>query len=971
MRKGKTNNILILTACFLGCVVFLASVIPAKAQTIDWSATGDKSDFPVIVKGKPAAVFVEEGDHEVVKIAARMLHDDLGKMSGRETSWKVGGRMPSKPIILIGSLQKSSAIKQLIAEGKLAVDSLEGKWEASLITVVENPFPRVPSALVITGSDRRGTAYGCMELLKQLGVSPWAWWADVPVPKRGTVFLPPQTHYFPPPAVQYRGIFLNDELWGLQQWAMQLQGDGYRGIGPKAYQKIFELMLRLKANYLWPARHNAFNDFPENAALADRYAVVRGGAHNSPMLGNARKEWDAETQGPWNYQTNAENIKAFWRENLRKYGGYENLYTMGMRGTGDLGMEGGRNIKEKVDLLENIIRDQRQLLAEHLPDSIQPVPQALMLYKEVLKLYEQGLHVPDDITLVWPEDNYGYLKRLPNPSEKERPGGSGIYYHLSYLGRPHDYLWLCTVPPALIYSELKKAWEFGAQKIWVVNVGDIKPAEYALGLSMDLAWNADSMRQEDVAAHMKDWYCRIFGEDIGKEAVAIKKRYYHLAFPRRPEHTGWSRIEPRSPITDTEWSFLHYREAERRLQQYAELQQEVEALFARVPQKERPSFFQLVYYPVMGAALMEHKLLLAQKQRWHAHQGRVMAAALADSVQQAHQQILSLTETYEQLLDDKWKDMGSYDDMPFPVYKMPPLDTAFTPKNGEWGLWIEGNGKTGSGVLPNYHAFAREPHFFELFNKGDAPLEWMLTPSAPWIRVDKEKGILDKQERITVDIDWEEVPKGKPEMQGQINVSVGGVSETILVNLFVPPLTQSLTGIYLEIGGVASIPAEKFQKATDKAGLDWDTVEGMGLTGQLVSAFPITAEAVDHDWDIAENAPSLEYDFFSFSRGWFDVHSFVLPTHPIHNFRGAKFAVSIDDNPPLVVDFATHDRSEEWKQNVARNATRKITRHYLEQPGKHTLKIWLLDTGVYFDRFLLDFGGLQESYLGPESTFKE
>jgi hypothetical protein len=427
---------------------------------------------------------VDKEDFKVARIAAECLATDVERVTGVSPALKNELRELSGPAVLIGTIGKSAAIDELIRSGKLEVKPIAGQWESFVIATVTNPAPGVSAALVIAGSDRRGTAYGVFTLSEAIGVSPWVWWADVPPQRRASLVLGATAITSLPPSVKYRGIFINDEDWGLQPWAANTFEPETGDIGPKTYAKVFELLLRLKANYIWPAMHDctkAFNIYPRNKLVADDYAIVMGSSHCEQMLRNNVTEYDVEKYGPWDYEKNRTNILAYWQQRLEDNGKFESIYTVGMRGIHDSGMPGGGDTQQKVARLQRVIADQRELIAKAINPDPASVPQIFCPYKEVLTLYQNGLNVPEDVALVWPDDNHGYIRQLSSPAEQKRRGGSGVYYHISYWGAPEDYLWLCTTPPALIWEEMHKACEHGARSVWVVNVGDIKPAEIGLG----------------------------------------------------------------------------------------------------------------------------------------------------------------------------------------------------------------------------------------------------------------------------------------------------------------------------------------------------------------------------------------------------------------------------------------------------------------------------------------------------------
>lgn len=562
------------------------------------SAITAPSDFPLVVSGRAAAIVVDKADADVVCVAAGMLAGDIERVAGVRPM--VQTAVPRTPVVIFGTVGKSALIADLVKRGKLDLRSIVGKWESFVIQTVSAPYPGVPSALVIAGSDRRGAAYGAVTLSEAIGVSPWIWWADVAPPHRSNLILSSGTLTEGPPSVKYRGIFLNDEDWGLQPWAAKTFEPEAGSIGPKTYAKICELLLRLKANTLWPAMHpctKAFNLFPGNKHVADRYAIVMGSSHCEPLLRNNVGEWNPKVSGDWNYQTNRDGVLRYWEERLKENGRFENIYTLGMRGIHDGAMPFKGTQAQKISLMERIMADQRQLLAKYANANLDQVPQIFIPYKEVLSVYEAGLRVPDDVTLVWPDDNYGYIRRLSTPAERKRSGGSGVYYHVSYWGEPEDYLWLCTTPPALIWEEMRKAYDNGARTIWMLNVGDIKPAEIDMEFFFRLAWDVDAWNENAQPVFLLSWARHTFGPQHAPEIAAILDEYYRLNDPAKPEHLSFAKFT------------TNYDEIGRRLGRFQSLVAKTNALFDKLPAGQRDAFYELVVYPVRCSALMNEKLL--------------------------------------------------------------------------------------------------------------------------------------------------------------------------------------------------------------------------------------------------------------------------------------------------------------------------------------------------------------------------
>lgn len=571
--------------------------------------TAPAADFPLVVDGRATTVYVSPSDHAVVHLAAADLAGDIERVAGALPRLASDAAVPAEPLVLIGTLGASPPLDRLVASKRLDVGDVAGKWETFVIAAVDRPLPGVPRALVIAGSDRRGTAFGVYELSREIGISPWHFWADVNPTKRSRLQVPVARRRQGPPSVKYRGIFINDEDWGLQPWAARTFEPETGDIGPKTYAKVFELLLRLKANTLWPAMHRCtkpFNHFPENAPLADRYGIVMGSSHAEPMLRNNVGEWTAPP-GDYDYTKNADGVRAYWEERLRTNGRYENVYTLGMRGIHDSGMQGAKTDAERVALLERIFTDQRSLLAQHVHPAVETVPQMFCAYKEVLELYRAGLKVPDDVTIVWPDDNFGYVRNAASPEERKRKGGFGVYYHVSYLGRPLSYLWLNTTPPALIWEEMSKSYDHGADRIWIVNVGDIKPAEIATDFFLQMAWDVGRWRRDTVPRFLEEWSRSAFGPEHAAETAAVLTEYYRLNWERKPEHLQWwlpGEMPKGSPFTPAE--------VNDRLGAFHALQARADRLQAAVPAEKRDAFYQIVTYPVRGAALANERYFAAE-----------------------------------------------------------------------------------------------------------------------------------------------------------------------------------------------------------------------------------------------------------------------------------------------------------------------------------------------------------------------
>ena len=934
--------------------------------------------FPIYTSGDRARILYDSKDAKVVSIASELLAEDIERVVSSQPEIHTKIPKGTAPLIVIGTLGQSRWIDVLEKEGKINVSNIRGKWETFAHLSVDNPFGNNQKALIIVGSDRRGTAYGVFELSKAIGVSPWYWWADVPVKKKKELTYDVSNATVGPPSVQYRGIFINDEDWGLKPWAAKTFESELGDIGPKTYAKVFELMLRLKANYLWPAMHEctgAFNAYADNKKVADDYGIVMGSSHCEPVLFNNATEWDEKTMGEWDYHANREGVYKILNQRVKENSPYENVYTLGMRGIHDHEMKGNLPLEQQIEVVEEAIADQRKMIAEHTQKSVEEVPQIFVPYAEVLHLYDNGLEIPEDVTLMWVDDNYGYVRRLSDPLERKRKGGAGVYYHVSYLGNPVTNLWLNSANPMLMWSELRKSYDYGAQKVWVVNVGDIKPAEYGAQFFLDLAWDIDCVDANTVFDHQDQFYKTVFPDTDG--VSDLMKQFYTLNFSRKPEFMGWNEQCARNGWIgehDGEFSFTAYREAERRLNSYANIAKQAKRLYQDISDDKKASFYQLIYYPVVGANYMNRKYLLSQKNRWYARQKRAATNRLYKESLAYVDSLNLLTQEYNDQLDGKWKHIMWVKRLWGDTAKqdLPRFEKIELQKKSEMGIAVEGM-ETVKGSflplhLPTFSGLYKDTYRFTIYNKGEQKFTTTLKPSEPWIRVSQAKIKIEEETDIEVMIDWNALTD-QEETTGFIEIEGAGTKEMVYVTVHNPDVDlKEVKGLFVEKNGVVSIQAENYHRAIESGGVTWQKMEGLGRNGGSVLTLPFIAPR-NKQTEAKKTDPHLEYDFYAFNSGLVEITTHVLPTHPVNNFNEAMFGLSIDNEAPIVPNIEVGAlNTGQWKDNVRRNAAVVKTLHYVDQPGKHTLRLWRIDPGMVYDKIILDFGGLQKSYLGPEET---
>lgn len=611
---------------------------------------------------QPIKLACDNAEEKVVQTALKLFIRDY--QSVFSASAAVDARQGN---IIVGTVGKSPLLKVVSAD----VSALAGKKQAFLLQVLPD------GKLLVAGSDSHGTAYGIMELSRLIGVSPWEWWADVTPEKKTSFVLSAEYQTLQSPSVEYRGIFINDEDWGLMPWSSQTyEPSDIKGhIGPKTNARIFELLLRLRANTYWPAMHECTLPFfltEGNRKVAEEYGIFIGSSHCEPMVCSAAGEWRRRGQGDYDYVNNSASVYKFWEDRVKEVAQQGNIYTLGMRGVHDGQMQGAKTVAEQKAVLERVLKDQRGLLQKYVNKDVTAIPQAFIPYKEVLDIYNAGLQVPDDVTLIWCDDNYGYIRHFPTAEERARKGGNGIYYHVSYWGRPHDYLWLGTFSPYLLHQQMKLAYDRGIQKMWVLNVGDIKPAEYQIELFLDMAWNIDEVNEIGVTAHLKSWLGREFGSNCAEELLPAMEAHYQLSYIRKPEFMGNTREEERDPkykvIKDLPWSEQTISE---RLRSYTVLSDVVERMESNIPADRQDAYFQLVKYPVQAAAQMNRKILTAQLAR-HSKADWKQSDAAFDS-------IASLTQQYNSLQNGKWNRMMDFQPRKLPVFKRVEHTTATEP----------------------------------------------------------------------------------------------------------------------------------------------------------------------------------------------------------------------------------------------------------------------------------------------------
>ena len=849
-------------------------------------------NFAIAERGAAASIYVDSSDYPGVIRAAGDLQSDIARVTGVTPAVVHDKAALGSPTIIIGTIGNSPVIDRLIRSRKIDVKSIAGKWESFLIQVVAKPLPGVASGLVIAGSDKRGTIYGIYDVSEQIGVSPWYWWADVPVQHKDALFVKAGRYVQGPPAVKYRGIFLNDEAPSLTGWVKEKYGT----YNHEFYVKVFELLLRLKANYLWPAMwNNAFNeDDPLNPKLADEYGIVMGTSHHEPML-RAQQEWKRHGTGPWDYSRNSEVLQKFWDEGIERNRNYESIITLGMRGDGDLPMSESAN----VALLEKIVDDQRKIIAKRINKNLSDVPQDWALYKEVQEYYEKGMRVPDDVTLLWCDDNWGNVRRLPTEEERKRSGGAGIYYHFDYVGDPRSYKWLNTIPITKVWEQMTLSYEYGADRIWIVNVGDLKPMEFPIEFFLTLAREPKRWPKEKISEYTRLWAEREFGPEYAPAIAGIISKYTKLNGRRKPEL-----------LSPTTFSLVDYQEADRVLAEWQSIASEAEKIYASLPENMRDAFYELVLYPTKASALVNELYIAAGKNNLYAVQGRASTNDLAAEVRRLFRADAELSEAYNHTLArGKWDHMMDQTHLGYtfwnqpPVNVMPAVQEVQIPGKADMGIAVEGSAMPWLDVfheptLPGFDVFNQQRRFLDVFNRGKTPFEFSAVPSARWIQVAPSNGTVKRDQRIWVSVDWDRAPIGSAD--GSVSITGPELHAiTVKVHTFRPTeLTRSTLRGFVETDGYVSIEAEHYTRKNDAGGARWEKIDDYGRTLSSMTIFPMTSKSVAPP----AASPSLEYEMYLFHPGKVEVEAILAPSLNFVPGRGLRYAISFDDQPPQIID---------------------------------------------------------------------
>ncbi|MFH1198183.1 MAG: glycosyl hydrolase family 8 [bacterium] len=933
------------------------------------SPTKGEGKFVLSENGKSAPIVVSSKDYAGVIRVANQLQKDIESVTTAKPEIVTDEIPTANEIIIIGTIGKSPIIDKLIEEKKLNVENIAGRWETFVIQTVKSPLPNVTRALVIAGSDKRGTIFGIYDLAEAIGVSPWYWWADVPAKKKSAVYIKPGRYSEGEPKVKYRGIFINDEAPALSGWIAEKFG----GFNSKFYEHVFELILRLKGNFLWPAMWGRafYDDDPINPKLADEYGVVISTSHHEPMM-RAHDEWRRYGKGPWDYEQNDSTLKEFWRQGIERMGDYESIVTLAMRGDGDAAMSPDANLS----LLQNIVTDQRKILAEVTKKDVTTIPQVWALYKEVQEYYDKGMRVPDDVTLLLCDDNWGNIRKLPALNDKPRKGGYGIYYHFDFVGGPRNYKWLNTTQIEKVWEQMHLSYEYGAKQIWVVNVGDIKPMEFPISFFLDYTWDPEKISANDLPGYYKQWAAKQFGDEHAEDIADIIKKYTRYNSRRKPEMLA----------PDT-YSLVNYREAETVVDDYNKLYKKALKIGDELPEEYQDAYYQLILHPVEACANLNELYVTVGKNQLYAKQGRAATNDLASEAKKLFERDADISSYYNKVMaGGKWNHMMDQKHIGYTSWQepdsstMPNVRMINIPEPADMGVAIEGSENFWSAsdtikskaepILPEFDQFNKQSFYIDIFNRGKKPFAYSIKPGADWILVKQTNDPVVKEKRIWISIDWDKIPVGTH----KVPITINGTGGTVVVSAVAKNFDINkikIENAFAVSNNYISIEAVDYSNAVNSKEVSWEKIPGLGRTYSAITTMPVTASSVMP----GSESPRLEFKIYLFNAGEVNVKTYLSPVQNFGYSEGLRYAISIDDETPQIININKDETVQDWKypgwwnQMVSDNIKIVTSNHVINKPGEHILKYWFVDPGIVLEKIVLETGEVKPSYLGPPQSF--
>lgn len=944
------------------------------------------SGVPLVKAGKAIQIYMDPSgtDYEGLHRVARSFASDVELITGKTPEVITDQKQLEGTVLITGSIGNNQLIDALIAKGTIDVSAIQGKRESYKIQVVENPIADIKKAVVVAGSDKLGTIYGIYHISERIGVSPWVFWGDVPPAQQLELTLNDSELNLisKEPSVKYRGFFLNDEWPSLGSWVTNKYGD----FNEEFYEPVFQLLLRLKGNYMWPAMwsaefsKNGKNNPVESAKLAQEYGIVMGTSHHEPLF-RAGSEWQKEysaygESNLWDFSRNKEAITRFWEDGVNRNKDFANLITLGMRGEEDSALVGG--LKENIALLKDVISTQKDILQKY---GIEHSPQVLTIYKEVEQYWHgtdeiEGLKhwdVLDNVTIMLAEDNFGNVRTLPPLKEKSRDAGWGIYYHFDYHGGPVSYEWVNTVPLEKTWEQMSMAYDYGVRDVWIVNVGDLKPMEFPLSYFMNLAYDFDKWGTSGInrtAEYTQQWVKQQFGHVADQEVLegiaGILADYTKMNGWRKPEVTS-----------STTYSHTHYLEAQRVLAKVIDIENKAKKIAEYIPDSHKDAYYQLVYYPAVASANVHKMQIYAGLNQKYA--GFKPSSALANHYAAMVKQTI---ETDEQMQHDynnklsggKWRGMMSsphigYKNWNAEGWTYPKVHDVIPVQGASMIVDVAGTNEayvSGTASLPSFTNLGQEVYEVTISNGGDTPFDYKIETNENWIQVDHPQGTIQLGKTLNISVDW-----GKVHNLSHGLITITGAGEIVEVNIAAEAIdTQGMEAMtFVETNGLVSIEAEHTVNRVSKSDVEWKSIDRYGRTLSSVKMYPTTVS-----FTTVEDAPYLEYRIMVQEEGEYTLTIYTAPSNNLNIDSSLKYAVSIDDQDPVIADVlpanfeAGNYNNEDWCKAVMDNIHLSTTSHSLTN-GNHVLRFYGLDAGLVLQKLVISRKPLPYSYFGPVESF--
>ncbi|WP_320920246.1 glycosyl hydrolase 115 family protein [Eisenbergiella porci] len=951
-----------------------------------------------LVGSKAAPFYVEDCALEGVKKIVEKVCHDVELVSGKRPACISPSGQTETEAVLVMTLGHSELVQMLSGNGKLDTKKIDNKRECYIFSLVERPLEGLEQALIICGSDKRGTIYGLFHLSELIGVTPFVYWGDVKPKRRNCIYINEDVNMVSrEPSVKYRGFFINDEWPCFGSWAVEHFG----GFNAEMYDHVFEFLLRLKGNYLWPAMWSSSFalDGPglANAELADLYGVIIGNSHHEPCL-RASEEWDfykekdTDYGTEWNYRTNREGLLRYWEDGLKRSGGYENIITIGMRGERDSSMLGENStLGENIALLKDIIIQQRRLIAKHVNPELKKVPQLLALYKEVEAYFygdeeTEGLkdwEELDGVTFMLCEDNFGNMRTLPKKEWRKREGGWGMYYHLDYHGSPISYEWVNSTPLTKIWDQMTMAYEYGIRDIWIVNVGDLKFEEFPLGYFMELAYDFErwgTAHPNQTKAYTAEWIGRQFGDFAGEseqsELAWVLEEYVRLNGYRRPEALNASVYHP-----------VHYMESDRMLERAEKLEERAMQLLRFLPQECQNAYYSMIYYPAMASANLLKMHLYAAKNAIYGKQGRNGTNMLADKVRACICRDKELSMKFSSLLDGKWKGMEKAkhvgfthwndEDYRYPIRYM--LDPADEPrlvvtKKDETAHYTSGYFKEVM-EIKDFLSYGKEQLTLEIINGGSGSFLWHLEGKCDWLTFSAVNGTVGDQMEVILTLHREQIiiEEGEEEAVVSADFKITAGTETVFFRVYARKISlcKIPEGTFLESDNGFVIEANHYAYKKDTEAGYYIELEDFGKYGIGMKASPVT-EVFEEGQE-----PSLTYRLWVENAGAYILELHTAPGNPVTiDASVLRCRITVNNESEILLNSihsgyqAGNPACEEWARGVLENEHVSETVVNLKK-GLNLITFCVVDAPLTLERLILYQEGRKpaEAYFGPMESY--